>query len=245
MPPTQYKPVSRIAVGGMAEVWRGTATFEGGDEYPVAIKRVLPHITDPLFRAMFKDEARLGMTLRHPNIVPVYDARDIGGTYLMIMELVDGDSLKGLLDRAFEAARPMPEATALYIAQQLAAGIAYAHRAVDANGKPMNIIHRDVSPHNLLLGKNGVVKLTDFGPADAADNSALGEGRRRREVRLSRAGDCAPRAPWSAGGRVRWASSSLGDAGRTALVPWPQRRRDRAQGGGVRVPPLPAVNPRV
>ncbi|MBK8590565.1 MAG: serine/threonine protein kinase [Sandaracinaceae bacterium] len=174
--PTQYKPVSRIAVGGMAEVWRGTATFEGGDEYPVAIKRVLPHITDPLFRAMFKDEARLGMTLRHPNIVPVYDARDIGGTYLMIMELVDGDSLKGLLDRAFEAARPMPEATALYIAQQLAAGIAYAHRAVDANGKPMNIIHRDVSPHNLLLGKNGVVKLTDFGLADAADNSALGEG---------------------------------------------------------------------
>ena len=76
--PTQYKPVSRIAVGGMAEVWRGTATFEGGDEYPVAIKRVLPHITDPLFRAMFKDEARLGMTLRHPNIVPVYDARDKG-----------------------------------------------------------------------------------------------------------------------------------------------------------------------
>ncbi|MCA9575110.1 MAG: serine/threonine-protein kinase [Polyangiales bacterium] len=174
--PTQYKPVSRIAVGGMAEVWRGTATFENGDEYPVAIKRVLPHITDPLFRAMFKDEARLGMTLRHANIVPVYDARDIGGTYLMIMELVDGDSLKGLLDRAFEAGRPMPEPTALYIAQQLAAGLAYAHTAVDTQGRPMNIIHRDVSPHNLLLGKNGVVKLTDFGLADASDNSALAEG---------------------------------------------------------------------
>lgn len=174
--PTQYKPVSRIAVGGMAEVWRGTATFEDGDEYPVAIKRVLPQITDPVFRAMFKDEARLGMTLRHPNIVPVYDARDIGGTYLMIMELVDGDSLKGLLDRAFEAGRPMPVASALYIGQQLAAGLAYAHTAVDARGEPMNIIHRDVSPHNLLLGKNGVVKLTDFGLADASDNQALGEG---------------------------------------------------------------------
>jgi serine/threonine-protein kinase len=92
------------------------------------------------------------------------------------MELVDGDSLKGLLDRAFEAGRPMPEPTALYIAQQLAAGIAYAHTAVDAQGRSMKIIHRDVSPHNLLLGKNGVVKLTDFGLADASDNSALGEG---------------------------------------------------------------------
>lgn len=174
--PTQYKPVSRIAVGGMAEVWRGTATFEGGDVHPVAIKRVLPNMTDPMFRAMFRDEARLGMELRHPNIVPVYDARDIGGTYIMIMELVDGDSLKGLLDGAHERGAPMPVPVALFIARELAGALAYAHTVKDRSGNPLNIIHRDVSPHNLLLGKTGVVKLTDFGLADASVNDAVAEG---------------------------------------------------------------------
>jgi serine/threonine-protein kinase len=176
-PRTRYRPVHRIAVGGMAEVWRGEALLEGGETIPVAIKRVLPHMAEPIYRQMFEDEARLGMRLHHPNIVRVFDARDVGGTYIMIMELVDGDTLKGLLEAPLERGAPMPVGPALFIARELASALGYAHAAVDEEGRPLGIIHRDVSPHNLLLGKNGVVKLTDFGLADASVNAAgRGEG---------------------------------------------------------------------
>lgn len=156
----------------MAEVWRADATFENGERHEVAIKRVLPSMGQPLFRAMFEDEARLGMMLRHPNIVRVYDARDIGGTFIMVMELVDGDSLKGLLDRAHARGAQMPVSAALHIGRELARALDYVHHAEDAEGQPLGIIHRDVSPHNLLLGRDGGVKLTDFGLADAAVNAS-------------------------------------------------------------------------
>ena len=171
--PTKYRPTSRIAAGGMAEVWRAEAAFEDGTTYPVAIKRVLPELRDDLMRGMFRDEARLGMMLRHPNIVRVYDARDVGQAFIMVMELVDGDSLKGLLDRAHARQACMPVPTALYIALQLARALHYVHHATDYAGKSLGIIHRDVSPHNLLLGLDGVVKLTDFGLADATTHQTL------------------------------------------------------------------------
>src|SRR5262245_48553416 len=107
--PTRYQLVSRIARGGMAEVWRADAIFEAGDRHPVAIKRVLPELSsDPLYRSMFEDEARLGMLLRHVNIVRVYDARDIHGTLIMILELVDGVALRTLLDKAHARGAGMP-----------------------------------------------------------------------------------------------------------------------------------------
>lgn len=166
--PTRYEPLTRIASGGMAEVWRGDAVFEDGERYPVAIKRVLPELaSQQLYRSMFEDEARLGMALKHENIVRVYDAREVAGTYIMIMELVDGTSLKEILSRAQERGAPMPVATALYISLQLAKALDYAHRAKDETGGALGVIHRDVSPHNLLLGRTGVVKLADFGLADA------------------------------------------------------------------------------
>ncbi len=178
MAPTRYVPTARLASGGMAEVWKGLAQFEDGGSHPVAIKRVLPDLaSQELYRAMFQDEARLGMALRHPNIVRVYDARDVGGTFIMIMELVDGCSLKSLLDRAHERGAPMPVASALHVAWLLARALEYAHQATDGNDEPMGIIHRDVSPHNLLLAKNGDVKLADFGLADASVHSThLGDG---------------------------------------------------------------------
>jgi serine/threonine-protein kinase len=152
----------------MAEVWRADAVFETGERHAVAIKRVLPHLgADVLFRSMFEDEARLGQLLRHPNIVRVYDARDIGGTLIMIMELVDGTSLKDLLGRAHARGAGMPVASALYVIRELARALDYAHVVTDYTGKPLGIIHRDVSPHNILLGKEGTVKLADFGLADA------------------------------------------------------------------------------
>lgn len=157
----------------MAEVWRAEAVFEDGTTYPVAIKRVLPELRDDLMRGMFRDEARLGMMLRHPNIARVYDARDVGQTFIMVMELVDGDSLKGLLDRAHARQACMPVTTALFIARELARALHYVHHATDHQGKSLGIIHRDVSPHNLLLGLDGAVKLTDFGLADATTHETM------------------------------------------------------------------------
>ncbi len=176
--PTRYLPISRIAAGGMAEVWKGDALLENGERHPVAIKRVLPQLAaDEVYRSMFVDETRLGMLLRHPNIVRVYDGRDVAGTFIMIMELVEGTSLKAVLERAHVRSACMPPATALFIGRELARALEYAHAAVDAEGKPLGIIHRDVSPHNLLLGKDGAVKLADFGLADASVHSTqLGEG---------------------------------------------------------------------
>ena len=129
--PTRYEPTQRIAVGGMAEVWRANALFDDGGEHPVAIKRVLPSIADPLFRTMFLDEARLGMLLRHPNIVRVYDARDIDGTYIMVMELVDGESLRSLTRAAHRDKCSMGVPLAVHIIQEVAKALAYAHRARD------------------------------------------------------------------------------------------------------------------
>lgn len=175
--PTRYVPLRRLAVGGMAEVWRGEAIFDGGDRHPIAIKRVLPHLAqDPMYRSMFQDEARLGMLLLHENIVRVYDAREVGGTFIMILELVDGTSLKAILDRAHARQAGMPVPTALLIARDLCRALEYAHHARDEDGAPLGIIHRDVSPHNLLLGKDGGVKLADFGLADASVHETSMDG---------------------------------------------------------------------
>ncbi|MEC7521926.1 MAG: serine/threonine-protein kinase [Myxococcota bacterium] len=176
--PTKYEPKARLAAGGMAEVWRGDAVFEDGGRHAVAIKRVLPELgKQQVYRSMFEDEARLGMMLQHENIVRVYDARDVGGTFIMIMELVDGTSLKDLLERAHARKAAMPAATALFIGLELAKALDYAHTARHPDGHALGIIHRDVSPHNLLLSRHGHVKLADFGLADAnVHETHLGDG---------------------------------------------------------------------
>ena len=176
--PTRYEPTHRLAAGGMAEVWKAIAHFDDARAHTVALKRVLPELaSQELYRSMFEDEARLGMRLQHPNIVRIYDAREIGGTFIMVMELVDGTSLKGILDRAHARGARMPVATALWITLALARALDYAHGAEDDHGAPMGIIHRDVSPHNLLVGVDGAVKLADFGLADATvHQTQLGDG---------------------------------------------------------------------
>jgi serine/threonine-protein kinase len=158
----------------MAEVFRAEAVFDTGDTHAVAIKRVLPELsTQPIYRSMFEDEARLGMLLRHPNIVRVYDAREVAGTYLMVMELVDGTSLKDMLDAAHARGACMPVPTGLHILREIARGLDYAHLASDPSGAHLGIIHRDVSPHNVLLGRDGSVKLADFGLANANVHQTL------------------------------------------------------------------------
>lgn len=174
--PTRYEPLSRIAVGGMAEVWKARAHTGPATNYEVAIKRVLPNMGDERFMDMFEDEARLGMLLNHPNIVRVYDARHLGGTSIMVMELVDGASLKDILVPAQRSGRPFPTACALHITRELLQALEYVHDLRSNEGQPLGIIHRDVSPHNLLLSREGEVKLTDFGLADSATNQHGEEG---------------------------------------------------------------------
>jgi serine/threonine-protein kinase len=162
----------------MAEIWKADAVFPDGRSHTVAIKRVKPELerNQPLYRTMFEDEARLGMLLSHPNIVRVYDARDVGGTFIMVMELVDGVALRGLIQGPRDREVGMPIGACLYITRELSRALDYAHTVQSADGEPLGIIHRDVSPHNLLLGSDGAVKLVDFGLANASIHEAEADG---------------------------------------------------------------------
>lgn len=169
----RYSPTARLAAGGMAEVWRGQAQFADGQSQAVAIKRVLPALaSNTHYRRMLEDEARLGMLLRHPNIVRVFDAREVRGSYIIIMELVDGPSLRDLIPKLTERGLKLPVSVAVHIARQLAKALCYTHEAIDEWGRDLNIIHRDVSPHNVLVSKEGIAKLMDFGLANASSNLA-------------------------------------------------------------------------
>jgi serine/threonine-protein kinase len=169
----RYVPAARLASGGMAEVWRGQAYFPDGHVQPVAIKRVLPMLAEnDMYRRMLEDEARIGMMLRHRNIVRVFDGRQARGSFVLIMELVEGPSLRDVLGRLQRRGMPVPVRAALHIARELAHALAYAHEAMDEFGRDLNIVHRDVSPHNVLIANDGSVKLMDFGLANSTANLA-------------------------------------------------------------------------
>jgi hypothetical protein len=163
----RYRVERRLGVGGMAEVHLAWQVGPGGFERRVALKRPLPHVTeDPELVAMFLDEARLAANLRHPNIAQVLEVGRDGGTYFIAMEYVDGVSLRTLL-RA-NGRRPVKIARALAIADALLRALGAAHDATDARDRPLGLVHRDVTPSNVLLSVDGEVKLVDFGVALAA-----------------------------------------------------------------------------
>jgi serine/threonine-protein kinase len=153
----------------MAEVFKGRARAIHGIEKIVAIKRILPHLAkNRKFVAMFLDEARLSVYLNHANIVQVFDIARSGEDYFIVMEFVEGANLRTLLDQSRDAGHPLPVEKATLIAAEVCRGLAYAHARRDHDGKPLNIVHRDVSPPNILLSNEGEVKLVDFGLAKAA-----------------------------------------------------------------------------
>jgi serine/threonine-protein kinase len=168
----RYAPLKRVAIGGMGEVWRGEAWFNDGHVEPVAFKRMRPDVArQQSYRRMFAEEARLGLMLEHPNLVQLYDVRH-RGELILIMEYVEGRSLKQILDQLHEQdARPSVEVS-LYIAREVARALAYAHTARDDQGKPIGLVHGDMSPHNVLIDVHGDVKLMDFGLARATDSIA-------------------------------------------------------------------------
>ena len=156
----------------MAEVFVATVEGAAGFEKSVAIKRILPHLCeDPDFIEMFREEARLASRLSHANIAQVFDFDEIDGQCLLAMEWVNGKDLRKVLRAAEKAGRQPSPARAAFIAREVARALHHAHTAPAADGRPLCLVHRDVSPQNVLLSFAGEVKLTDFGIAKAATRS--------------------------------------------------------------------------
>ena len=167
----RYRIVERIAAGGMAEVFRGESAGIEGFRKKVAIKRVLPKLSaNRDFINMFLDEARLCAYLSHSRCVQVFDIGEAAGSHFIVMEFVDGADLKEVMDHLGARGGVFPAATACLVALQICEGLAYAHDAVDHTGQPLNIVHRDISPHNVLITRFGEVKLVDFGLAKASSH---------------------------------------------------------------------------
>ncbi|MBI5478323.1 MAG: protein kinase, partial [Deltaproteobacteria bacterium] len=162
----RYRIVHRIASGGMAEVYRAIAVGEGGFEKEVVLKRIRPELAgDPRFGAMFVEEARVAATLSHANIVQVLDFGRVDGEYFLTLESVRGRDLRQVLDTLAAAGTLLPLDLALLVAVDVARALDYAHRRKGADGHPLGLVHRDISPANVLLSFEGEVKLADFGIA--------------------------------------------------------------------------------
>lgn len=161
----RYRLVRPLATGGMAELFLGVARGAGGFEKPVAIKRVLPHLAqEPTVAQMFLAEAKLATHLQHQNIASVYDVGTGPGGLFLVMELVDGWDLGVLLRRAFRREQRFPPHLVAFIGAQVLAGLVHAYRRMHG-GRPVMTAHRDISPSNILVSREGEVKVTDFGIA--------------------------------------------------------------------------------
>jgi serine/threonine protein kinase len=175
---TRYELLDRIGVGGMAEIFRGKAVAAGGFQKPVAIKRILPHLSqDRRFVELLIAEAKVLSLLKHRNIVQIFDV-GLGddGQYFLVMEFVDGKDI-GSVQRALEAQRRrMPFDLVLHIGAEICEALEHAVMSRGPDGKPMSLVHRDVSPSNVLLSRAGEVKLTDFGIAKRAEQDATHGG---------------------------------------------------------------------
>ncbi len=164
----KYRVIRKLDSGGMAEVFLGEAESLEGFKKRVAIKRVLPHLAEnQKFLAMFLDEARLSLRFNHANVVQTFDIGRSGKTYFVVMEYVDGTNLKRVLEDLRIGGHKLPVELAVFVAVEICRGLAYAHGFTDQSGKPLEIVHRDVSPPNILLSKQGEVKIVDFGLAKA------------------------------------------------------------------------------
>ncbi len=164
----RYLLLERLAIGGMAEVFRAKITSSHGFEKILVIKRILPHLAaDPSFVSMFIDEAKLTAQLTHPKIVQVLDFGAVNGQFFTALEYIDGFDALGLLRTAAQKRVQLPRSLAVFIISEVLEALDYAHNARDMEGKPMQIVHRDISPSNLFMSKRGDVKLGDFGIAHA------------------------------------------------------------------------------
>lgn len=183
---TEFKPVQfgkyilldKIAAGGMAELYRAKITGAKGFEKLIAVKKILPHLADEdALISSFIDEAKLAAFLQHQNIVQIYDFGSMGDAYFIAMEYLLGKDLKFVMKKADQADKPLSLENALHITARICDGLYYAHNLKDFHGNPLNIIHRDIGPHNIFITYDGLVKIIDFGIARAAtQNTTTREG---------------------------------------------------------------------
>lgn len=167
----KYFLIEKLATGGMAEIYKAKTFGVDGFEKLLAIKRILPHCSaDSEFIHMLIDEAKLSVLLSHTNIVQVYDLGKVGDDYFISMEFINGINLREFLSRLKEKKETFSEELVVYILSEVCKGLDYAHSKKDSEGQPLNIVHRDVSPQNILLSFEGEVKIVDFGIAKAAMN---------------------------------------------------------------------------
>jgi serine/threonine protein kinase len=167
---SSYEILAKLAEGGMAEIFLARGASVGGVARYVVLKRILrERATDVQLVRMFLDEARLAAQLQHPNIAQVYDVGKLGDSYFFTMEYVHGETVREIMRRAHALDRRLPFANVLAIATGAASGLHHAHDRIGVDGRHLGIVHRDVSPSNLMVSFEGTVKVVDFGVAKAAD----------------------------------------------------------------------------
>ncbi|MCA9560875.1 MAG: serine/threonine protein kinase, partial [Myxococcales bacterium] len=169
----KYLLLDRIGVGGMAEIWRGRQFGAAGFQKQLVIKKILQHLADnDEFVRMFIDEAKIAVSLQHANVVQIFDLGAVHKEYFIAMEYVLGKDLLNLLIRCTHLRIRVPHKLAVFIIAETLKGLEAAHHAVDSRGNPLHIVHRDVSPSNVLISYEGEVKIGDFGVAKASRREA-------------------------------------------------------------------------
>ncbi len=167
----KYFLVDKIATGGMAEIFKAKTFGHGGFENLLVIKRILAHLgEDPEFVEMFIDEAKVTVALQHRNIIRIYDFGKLDANYFIAMEYLDGKDTRRILRKLSQGRRYLPIEFAVYIASEACKGLTHAHTMADLQGRPYGIVHRDMSPSNLMVAYSGEVKVADFGIAKAESN---------------------------------------------------------------------------
>jgi serine/threonine protein kinase len=162
----RYELIEQLGTGGMAEIFKARSTGPGGFQRTVVVKRILPaNCSDPAFVRMFVSEAKILGMLHHPNVIQAYDFGESGGTLFLVLEYVDGPSLADTVSVLREAERPFPIGVACQIARDVCRALDHVHNLRDADGAPLNVVHRDVTPSNILVTATGTAKLLDFGVA--------------------------------------------------------------------------------
>ena len=179
----RYILEDRIAMGGMAEIFRARTNTEGFQKQ-ICIKRILPNfLNEPGFETMFRDEAALAARLQHANIVQVFDFGEVDGTLFLAMELVDEIDLKQLLERSVQARHQPSISQCCQVTVDICRGLHFAHNAQIA-GRRLGVVHRDVSPHNILISRSGEIKVADFGCKSSRTFYTYSHGLNQRKNRI-------------------------------------------------------------
>ncbi|WP_224361790.1 serine/threonine-protein kinase [Hyalangium versicolor] len=170
----KYQLLKRLAMGGMAQLYLARRKGPDASDELVVVKRILPHLAENVeFIRMFLDEAKIAARLAHPNIVAIHDLGAQDDSFFLAMEYIHGEDVRRMWKRAAGMGLEVPVPLAVRIIIEACAGLDYAHKKTDPSGKPLGIVHRDVSPQNILVSFDGVVKVVDFGIAKAADQATV------------------------------------------------------------------------